>query len=240
MIKRIFHSTGLGALVIIGVVCAFWWQFVEQAVAISRQSLFGPENIEIRSGLKPGLPVYVRIFKQESELELWMLKGERWQHYHTFPICSWSGQLGPKLKEGDGQSPEGFYEVSKSGLNPNSSYHLSFNLGFPNVYDRSLGRTGSFLMVHGNCVSIGCYAMTNPGIDLIYGMVEAALNAGQKRVPVHIYPFRMSDAQMARNRQSQWLGFWRELKPAFEVFEASGQLPQIKVLQKQYVVKDSN
>ena len=142
-----------------------------------------------RIGWQQGSPVYLRIFKAESELELFGLHEGRWTLLKTFPICHWSGTLGPKYREGDMQSPEGFYAVDLGRLNPNSTFHLSFNLGFPNAVERAQGRTGSFLMVHGNCVSIGCYAMTDPGIEEIYRLVEAALEAGQAGVPVHAFPF---------------------------------------------------
>ena len=124
--------------------------------------------------------------------------------FETYPICAWSGELGPKLAEGDRQAPEGFYAVGLKQLNPNSNYHRAFNLGFPNAYDRALGRTGSFLMVHGDCVSIGCYAMTDQGIDEIYRIVEAALHQGQREVPVHAFPFRMTEKAMAEKAGHRW------------------------------------
>ena len=132
-------------------------------------------------GVKLGVPVYVRIFKLESELELWMEKDGRFVRFATYPICLWSGRLGPKLREGDRQAPEGFYTVADEQLNPNSRWHRSFNLGFPNAFDQAHGRTGSFIMVHGGCVSIGCYAMTDPVVDEIWRLVTAALDSGQAR-----------------------------------------------------------
>jgi hypothetical protein len=137
-----------------------------------------------------GVPVYRRIFKLESELELWVQKEGRFVRIATYPICFWSGRLGPKLKEGDAQAPEGFYTVSAMQLNPNSRWYRSFNLGYPNVFDLSYGRTGSFLMVHGGCGSIGCYAVTNPVIGEIWRFVTSALEKGQERFSVHIFPFR--------------------------------------------------
>ena len=142
-------------------------------------------------GAKVGDPVFLRAVKEDSVLELWVKpdKAERYVLAKRYPIAAWSGKLGPKEKEGDKQTPEGFYEVEPSGLNPRSNYHLAFNIGYPNAYDRSLNRTGSFIMVHGRDVSIGCLAMTDPGIEEIYTMVEQALIHGQQRVPVQIYPF---------------------------------------------------
>jgi murein L,D-transpeptidase YafK len=177
--------------------------------------------------LVAGAPVYIRIFKEESQLEVWLEKDGRYQLLHTYAICKWSGKLGPKLAEGDRQSPEGFYEVTAKQLNPNSRHHLSFNIGFPNTYDRSHGRTGSYLMVHGGCSSIGCYAVTDSYVDEIYSLVKAALNDGQKSVPVHIFPFRMSRGRLAKEQNNQWHSFWMELKQGYDLFEARQTIPAI-------------
>ena len=178
-----------------------------------------------------GSAIFLRIFKAEAELEVWgkAPASDQFVLLRIFPICAFSGELGPKLREGDRQSPEGFYRVRLGSLNPNSSYHLSFNLGYPNRYDRAHGRTGNYLMVHGNCVSIGCYAMTNAGIDEIYAMVETALNAGQDTVSVHIFPFRMSGANMATNSESAWIAYWRNLKIGFDLFETTKKVPDVRV-----------
>ena len=112
--------------------------------------------------------MFVRIFKLGSQLEIWMEKDGSYRLFATYPICLWSGRLGPKLAEGDRQAPEGFYAVTKDELNPNSRWHRSFSLGFPNAFDRAQGRTGSFIMVHGGCQSIGCFAMTNDVVDEIW------------------------------------------------------------------------
>lgn len=187
-------------------------------------------------GLAFGAPVYLRIFKEEATLELWVKSGRTYQLFRSYPICTFSGRLGPKLREGDRQSPEGFYQVGLGALNPRSSYHLSFNLGFPNSFDRAHGRTGSFLMVHGNCLSIGCYAMTDPLIEEIYLSVEAALKAGQATVPVHAFPFRMAAPRMAQASGSNWIDFWRQLAPAYQQFEATHVLPQTSVRDGRYHV----
>jgi murein L,D-transpeptidase YafK len=193
--------------------------------------------------LKRGQPVFIRIIKESSELEVWMDRKEgdgqargmqEWVHLHTYPICRWSGALGPKMQEGDGQSPEGFYLVSKRSLNPNSNYHLSFNLNFPNTYDKAHGRTGSFLMVHGNCLSVGCYAMTDPGIEDIYSLVDAALKAGQPGVPTHVFPFRMTRENMTRHAGGGWDGFWSNLKQGWDLFEQTREPPKAYACGKRY------
>ncbi len=188
------------------------------------------------AGLKSGLPVFIRIFKEDSILELWMQKDGEWTKFRDFEICKWSGDLGPKLAEGDGQSPEGFYRVSRGSLNPNSSYYLSFNIGFPNRFDYENERTGTYLMVHGNCVSVGCYAMTDPGIAVIYSLVEKALNAGQSSVPVHIFPFKMTDENLEKHKASKWIAFWRDIRPAYDLFNETRLIPDIKVLRQRYRV----
>ncbi|WP_294226659.1 murein L,D-transpeptidase family protein [uncultured Shimia sp.] len=184
-----------------------------------------------------GAPVYIRIFKEERELELWVqTPADTYALFKTYPICNHSGGLGPKLKEGDRQSPEGFYTVSKSALNPNSSYHLSFNLGFPNRFDRTHDRSGSFLMVHGDCVSVGCYAMTDPAIEEIYVAVEAALKGGQSAVPVHAFPFRPTPQRMAMASGHQWESFWQQLAPAYHAFAETNRPPLITVDGGKYLV----
>jgi murein L,D-transpeptidase YafK len=194
-----------------------------------------------------GASAYVRIFKKEGELELWLKRDGRYALYKTYPICKWSGRLGPKLQSGDYQSPEGFYSVSARQLNPNSAYHRAFNIGFPNAFDRQNGRTGGALMVHGACKSVGCFAMTDLVIDEIYGFVEAALRGGQHDVPVHIFPFRMSDAAFANETKGDWTSlwavppehqrwsaFWQNLKEGYDLFERTGEPPTAYACGRRY------
>jgi len=187
------------------------------------------------AGIAPGVPVYIRVFKLESELELWVEKDGRFELFATYPMCMWSGRLGPKLKEGDRQAPEGFYTVGKDALNPNSRMHLSFNLGFPNVYDRAKGRSGSFLMVHGGCSSIGCYAVTDAVVDEIWTFVTAALDQGQARIPVHAFPFRMTERNLRLRQGDTWSGFWADLKTGSDLFERDRVPPVVSVCDGRYV-----
>jgi len=191
-------------------------------------------------GLKLGAPVLVRVFKREFALEVWLRDEGRYRHFATYPICRWSGRLGPKLREGDRQSPEGFYLVGKRSLNPQSRWHRSFNLGFPNVYDRAHGRTGSFLMVHGGCSSIGCYAITNAAVDEVWRLVTAALNGGQMRFQVQAFPFRMTEANLARYEGDPRLPFWRQLKQGHDLFEAAKLPPRVRVCRGKYAFEPSN
>ncbi len=191
-----------------------------------------------RNGLTLGNPVYLRIFKLERVLEVWMQQKGRKQYklYRTYPIAGMSGELGPKLMEGDKQAPEGFYNIVKGNLNPQSRYHLSFNIGYPNVYDKSHSRTGSFIMVHGSNQSIGCYAMTDPVIEVIYLIVESAMSKGQKSVPFHSFPFRYKENWEGGIR-SRWNPFWRELEPAYWSFHKEKRPPLVKVEGGNYVVR---
>jgi murein L,D-transpeptidase YafK len=187
--------------------------------------------------LQLGAPVLMRVFKREFELEMWMKRGGRFELFATYPICMWSGGLGPKLKQGDRQAPEGFYTVDSTALNPNSKYHRSFNLGFPNAFDRAHGRTGSLLMVHGDCRSIGCYAMTDGVIDEIWSLLTAALGAGQKRVQVQVFPFRMTETNMSRRVANPDLGFWRQLKVGHDAFERVHVPPVVSVCDGRYAFR---
>ena len=187
------------------------------------------------AGVKPGMPVHVRIYKFESEIELWVQKGGRFERFATYPICMWSGRLGPKLKEGDRQAPEGFYTVAEDALNPNSIEHLSFNLGFPNVYDRGKGRTGSFLMVHGGCASIGCYAVTDGVVDEFWALMTAAYENGQEHIPVHAFPFRMTEKNLRLRSGDKWAPFWANLKEGHDLFERDGVPPKVSVCNGAYV-----
>lgn len=188
-------------------------------------------------GLALGAPAFVRIFKREGQLELWLADAKgRYALFRTYPICTFSGALGPKRRQGDNQAPEGFYRVTAGQLNPASRFHLSFNLGYPNAYDRAHGYTGDFLMVHGSCVSIGCYAMGDAAIEEIYTVVDAALRAGQRAFDVQALPFRLDDDALSAERDSPWHDFWSQLKPGYDAFERTRRPPAIGVEGKRYVV----
>lgn len=188
------------------------------------------------AGLSWGSSVFIRIFKTEKQLELWIKDGSKYRLYKTYPICTFgSGGLGPKLKEGDGKAPEGFYYVKPKQMNPYSTFHLSFNLGYPNAYDRAHGRTGSALMVHGSCVSIGCYAVTDPRIEEIYLITEAALRHEQAFFRVHIFPFRLKPLALKLVKNAQWYEFWQNLKTGYDYFEKHKLPPNVRVRNKMYV-----
>jgi murein L,D-transpeptidase YafK len=190
--------------------------------------------------LKLGAPIFVRIFKRDSELELWMKNGDRFTLFQTYPICYWSGRLGPKIVQGDAQSPEGFYTVSRAQLNAHSKYYRAFDLGFPNALDRRLGRSGAYLMVHGNCVSAGCYAMTDPVIGELWTIATAAFDGGQPRFSVQVFPFRPTQWRLDLYEKSQWSRFWRDLKPAYDAFEHNRVPPEVFVCGGRYAVRSGH
>lgn len=186
--------------------------------------------------MRPESPVLVRIFKQESELEVWKVDASgQYALFKTYPMCRWSGKLGPKTKSGDRQAPEGFYHVSAGMLNPNSQYYVSFNLGYPNRLESALGYTGEALMVHGACSSSGCYAMTDQGVGEIYAIVQRALEGGQQRFQVQAYPFRMTTQNMAKHRGDPNMPFWRTLKEGYDAFAFTRKQPKVSVCGGRYV-----
>ena len=190
-------------------------------------------------GLRFGDPVFLRAFKEENVLELWVLKREtkKYELFRTWEIAAQSGKLGPKLAEGDGQVPEGFYFVPPAGMKPDSVFHLAFNIGYPNAYDRHHGRTGTFIMIHGNRISIGCLAMTDEKIEEIYTLCDAAHAGGQKFFRVHFFPFRMTSERMEKAKDSEWFDFWTNLKEGHDHFERTGIPPEVTVEDGRYRFK---
>jgi len=188
-------------------------------------------------GLRFGDPVFLRAFKQERTLELWMQpRGDgRFVLLGEYPITAASGQPGPKLAEGDRQVPEGFYAFDRSHLHPASTNHLAFNIGFPNAYDLHHLRTGSFIMVHGGRFSVGCLAMTDPIIEEIYTLCAAALETAQAFIRIHLFPFRMDDNRLAATADSRWHDFWLNLKQGHDHFEEHRLPPETSVKNGRYV-----
>jgi murein L,D-transpeptidase YafK len=181
-------------------------------------------------------PVLIRIYKAESALEVWKQdRTGRFALLTTYPICRFSGKLGPKVSEGDRQAPEGFYDVTPEQMNPLSHEYLAFNIGFPNAFDRSLGRTGSFLMVHGGCRSVGCYAMTDGAMDEIYALLDEAFKGGQEKVQLQALPFRMTSRNLIEYGRNPNIGFWKMLRAGSDLFEATRRPPDVSVCDHRYV-----
>jgi len=187
-------------------------------------------------GLIFGDPVFLRAFKEEDILEVFVRnrKTGKFDLFRTYPIAAASGALGPKLVEGDGQVPEGFYFVPPSAMKPDSQFHLAFNIGYPNEYDRAHDRSGTFIMVHGNCVSIGCLAMTDDKIEEIYTLCDAAHRGGQAFFRVHIFPFRMTPERMAKAAGDSNEDFWKNLTEGYDFFEKTGVPPDVSVVDERY------
>ena len=196
-----------------------------------------PRTVALMSdkGMSKSDPILVRLYKKESELEIWkMAQDGQYALLKTYPICRWSGQLGPKQREGDRQAPEGFYTVTPGQLNPNSAYYLSFDTGYPNAFDRSHGRTGSQLMVHGTCSSRGCYAMTDEGIAEVYAIAREAFAGGQKGFQFQAYPFRMTAENLTKFRKDPNMSFWANLKEGSDHFEVTKREPKVAVCGGRY------
>ncbi|RZK82766.1 MAG: murein L,D-transpeptidase, partial [Methylobacterium sp.] len=187
-------------------------------------------------GMQQSDPILIRAYKKEAEMEVWKRGTDgRYALLKTYPICRWSGQLGPKRKQGDRQAPEGFYTITPGQMNPNSSYYLSFDTGFPNAYDRANGSTGNYLMVHGTCSSAGCFAMTDASMSEIYAVAREAFAGGQRAFQFQSYPFRMTASNMAKYRNDPNAPFWRNLKEGADYFEALRDEPKVGVCGTKYV-----
>ncbi len=183
-----------------------------------------------KKGMDRNAPIMLRIFKEEGVLEVWKAKtNNRFDKVVEYDICAWSGRLGPKVKEGDRQAPEGFYPLTPYHLNPNSKYFLAINTGFPNRFDQANGRSGSNLMIHGACSSSGCYSMTDAQILEIYAFARDAFKGGQQSIQLQAFPFRMTAENMARHRHSQHYDFWKTLKVGYDNFEVTKRPPDVNV-----------
>lgn len=199
-----------------------------------------PEDVKsfmAANGMTKSSPIMVRLFKDEAVLEVWKQRDTgRYALVKSYEICAYSGKLGPKIKEGDRQAPEGFYSISFNLLNPKSSFHLAFNTGYPNRYDRANGRTGSNLMIHGACSSAGCYSMTDENIAEIYAFAREALRGGkQDAFQVQAFPFRMTPENMAKHRDDPNFEFWKMLKEGYDHFELTKVPPKVDVCGRRYV-----
>ena len=181
-------------------------------------------------------PILIRIYKEDSTLEIWKQgRTGKFALLNSYPICKFSGHLGPKVMEGDHQAPEGFYDITRERMNPNSSEFLAFNTGYPNAYDRSLGRTGGFLMVHGGCASVGCYAMTDYAMEEIYGLADEAFKGGQEKIQLQAFPFRMTAENLASHAGDPNMPFWEMLKTGSDAFIAAERPPLVAVCDQHYV-----
>lgn len=232
MLANAFRAVAIALVAVALAACS-------QFVGDNRSSVPLPKALIDRMaaiGSSPAEPMVIRVYKESSELEVW--KRTTTGNYallKTYPICKWSGELGPKIREGDYQSPEGFYAVTPALMNPRSSYWLSFNVGFPNKFDQAWGRTGTYLMIHGDCLSVGCYAMTDEGIKEIYAMARETFRGGNSSFQLQLLPFRMTEANLGRHAASPHAAFWRNLKVGTDLFDATRRPPVWDVCERRYV-----
>lgn len=231
-------------LAVLALLCASSFARAEGIIEMASSDLVLPaEEPEIPSeleaameadGFRLGAPAFIRIFKADSSLEMWVLKNGRFELFRRYAVCKWSGVLGPKLAEGDKQSPEGVYFITGGDLMVNARWHRAMNVGFPNQRDRALGLTGSGILIHGKCSSIGCFALTDDIVEDVYEIVEAALEAGQPRVPVHVFPFELTREKLAEQAGHEWSDFWRELKRGHDLFLRDGLPPRTFICAGRY------
>ncbi len=196
------------------------------------------QELLLNKGMRISAPIFIRIYKKESELEIWKQKDDGlFYPFKSYPICNWSGKLGPKLKQGDKQAPEGFYHVPAEDVLWNSrKWPRALNLAFPNIFDGLAKRTGSFLLIHGGCSSVGCYALKNGPMSVLYDLVSIALRKGQKLIPIHIFPFRFTKQNWQQHKDHKFKKFWKTLQPVYKGFNENRILPSIMVCQSGYQV----
>ena len=217
-------SQGIALLATLALLSGCSLERREQSSSRAAQSTIPTETLAAMDsiGTDRNQPILIRAFKKESEIEIWKrTRAGTYALMKTYPVCRWSGRLGPKTREGDRQVPEGFYTVTPGQMNPNSAMWLSFNVGYPNPMERALGRTGGDIMVHGTCSSRGCYAMTNEQMDEIYAVMREAFQGGQKVVQFQSYPFRMTAENLAKFRNDPNMPFWKNLKEGSDRFEVT-------------------
>jgi murein L,D-transpeptidase YafK len=232
--RVVLTSVGLaGALTLAGCYSDDGYQLPTRAM-----KELSPEMISLltQKNMPKDSPILIRVFKEESELEVWKQDTTgQYQLLKVYPICRWSGELGPKKVEGDRQAPEGFYSITPGLMNPNSNYYLAINIGFPNAYDKANGYSGAFLMIHGDCSSRGCYAMTDEQIGEIYSLAREAFLGGEKTFQIQAYPFRLTPANLARHRTNPNMDFWKMLKEGNDHFLVTHLEPKVDVCERHYV-----
>lgn len=188
-------------------------------------------------GMRKEDPILIRAFKEDNTLEIWKRdKTNKYALLKSYNLCAWGGTIGPKIVEGDKMSPEGFYQITPGRMNPRSSFFLSMDLGYPNAFDRAHNRTGSYVMIHGNCTaSAGCFVLTDNQVQEVYAIAREALAGGQSSIQVQAYPFRMTAMNLAKHRRNPNMAFWRMIKQGYDHFEVTHLEPKVDVCDKKYV-----
>ncbi len=207
-------------------------------VILSRMEDSVKKQFEKQHLVWPPEGLYIRSFKYDRQLEVWV-KGdskEPFKLFKTYKICMQSGTMGPKRMQGDYQVPEGFYQINE--FNPNSNYHLSLGLNYPNASDKILSdpeKPGNSIYIHGNCVSTGCIAISDEPIEELYIIASNVKANGQEFIPVHVFPVRYNVKKSMEYlnstiRDNAYLQhFNKNIKEVFDFFEIKKQLPVIMV-----------
>ncbi|UOQ99161.1 hypothetical protein MUN81_06615 [Hymenobacter sp. 5317J-9] len=213
----------------------FWKEQLRFPRVRMAQAAIGPElatKLRAHSLDPKKLEIFIRLLKSRAELEVWARTpgSGPFQLFEAYPLAATSGTLGPKRRAGDLQVPEGFYEIDR--FNPKSNYYLSLGLNYPNAADRALGEPnpGGDIFIHGGEVTIGCMPITDAGIEEVYLLAVAARAGGQAVIPVHIFPFPITETELAKRRNSPNLAFWRSLMPGFSYFEHHHDLLRTEAL----------
>lgn len=195
-----------------------------------------------KKGFNGAFKLHLAAYKSEGKLEVWLQTEtqKKYEHFKTYNFCAHSGTLGPKSKEGDLQTPEGFYYIS--AFNPKSNFYLSLGINYPNSVDRLRSgqeKPGSDIYIHGNCVTIGCIPLTDEKIKEVYVLGVEARNSGQTNIPVYIFPFKMTESNFKKHI-AQYPGqtkFWQSLQPGYAYFEKNRTLPKVTQVKGNYVTK---
>jgi murein L,D-transpeptidase YafK len=206
------------------------------STAVARENLLAAEFAA--KGLKLGSPIFIRIYKNTSKMELWVEQGARYVLFKTYGICRWAGGLGPKMHEGDNQSPEGLYHISSDDLIVNPRWHRAMNINYPNRFDVMNGRGGSGILIHGKCGSVGCFAIQDGNVEEVYDAVRAALHNGQARIPVLALPFRFAKYAPAVEDTMRLNDFWSDLRRADILFDRDRLPPTAYVCDGRYYFAD--
>ncbi|UKT62576.1 L,D-transpeptidase family protein [Pedobacter mucosus] len=194
------------------------------------------------AGYKNDFSMVINAYKTEGKLEIW-LKNKSKRSYSLFKIydfCAHSGTLGPKIIEGDGQTPEGFYYINV--FNPLSSFHLSLGLNYPNSVDSARTgkdkKPGGDIYIHGNCVTVGCIPLTDEMIKEVYILAVESRNSGQDKIPVNIFPFKMTNGNMKKHlvQFPSQKGFWQTLQQGYRSFEKNGNMAKILEVNGNYLI----
>ncbi|MES2447973.1 MAG: L,D-transpeptidase family protein [Bacteroidota bacterium] len=217
-------------------------KFERVSNAFSEKGKFLQKELN-KDGFTSNYELFIAAYKAEGKVEIWLKANgqNQFKLFKTYDFCAHSGKLGPKVIEGDLQTPEGFYKINV--FNPMSKFHLSLGINYPNAVDKArtgkTRKTGGEIYIHGDCVTVGCIPLTDDKIKEVYILGVEARNYGQNHIPVYIFPFKMTAKNMEKygTEYPQHLKFWQNLQHGYAYFEKYKTLPTITQVKGSYVVK---